>query len=187
MTKEQLLALGLTEEQTGEVLKLKGLAITQLNNQISLLTTERDQIKGQLETANTKIDEFKDIDVDKLKNEIEDYKTKYEDSKTAHEEEVKGLKLNHDVDTALLGSKVKNVKAAKALLDMDALKSTNDFTETLKTQIEGLKESEGYLFDTGEPPVNSVTGGNPPAPKNPSEMTYSEMIAYMEANPGAKL
>ncbi|WP_199775443.1 phage scaffolding protein, partial [Microbulbifer pacificus] len=60
--------------------------------------------------------------------------------------------------------KVKNVKAIKALLDMDTIKLDGDALKGLDEQLNSLKENESYLFEQEETQPNSpqiVTGGNP--------------------------
>ena len=56
------------------------------------------------------------------------------------------MKKTAAVDMAILQAKGKNPKAIKALLDMDKISLKDDGTlEGL--DLEGLKKSDGYLFD----------------------------------------
>ncbi len=194
MKTEDLRALGLSDEQITEVFKLNGQDIEELRktNELlvgekAVLSAEKENLETQLTTANGKIEEFSGLDIEQIKTEAAEYKTKYEESKTEYETEISQLKLNHNIDMALSGAKVRNVKAAKALLDLEEIRDSKDVAEAIHSQIEGLRTSDEYLFDSGTTTSNPVGGGDPPAPKDVSEMTYSEMMAYMEANPGAKI
>ena len=166
MKKEELLELGLNEEQIQGVFKLNG-------QDINSIKSERDNLKSELEVANNKISDFEKINVDEIKAEVEKYKN-----------EISNLKLDHSIENSLLKSKVKNPKAAKALLDMEALKNSKNFDSDLENQIKSMKESDSYLFEVEGSSVGNVGKVDPPSTEN---MTYSEMMEFLEKNPGAKI
>ena len=164
MKKEELLELGLTEEQIQGVFKLNG-------QDINSIKSERDNLKSELEVANNKISELGDYE--NVKSEVEKYKN-----------EISDLKLNHSIENSLMKSKVKNPKAAKALLDMEALKNSKNFDSDLENQIKSMKESDSYLFETEG---NSISGTGKVDPPGTENMTYSQMMEFLEKNPGAKI
>lgn len=164
MKKEELLELGLTEEQIQGVFKLNG-------QDINSIKSERDNLKSELEVANNKISELGDYE--NVKAEVEKYKN-----------EISDLKLNHSIENSLMKSKVKNPKAAKALLDIEALKNSKNFDSDLENQIKSMKESDSYLFEVEGSSVGGVGSVNEP---NIKDMTYSQMMEYLEKNPGAKI
>lgn len=164
MKKEELLELGLTEEQIQGVFKLNG-------QDINSIKSERDNLKSELEVANNKISELGDYE--NVKAEVEKYKN-----------EISDLKLNHSIENSLMKSKVKNPKAAKALLDIEALKNSKNFDSDLENQIKSMKESDSYLFEVEGSSVGGAGSVNEP---NVKDMTYSQMMEYLEKNPGAKI
>lgn len=164
MKKEELLELGLTEEQIQGVFKLNG-------QDINSIKSERDNLKSELEVANNKISELGDYE--NIKSEVEKYKN-----------EISDLKLNHSIENSLMKSKVKNPKAAKALLDMEALKNSKNFDSDLENQIKSMKESDSYLFEVEGSSVGGAGSVNEP---NVKDMTYSQMMEYLEKNPSAKI
>lgn len=166
MKKEELLELGLNEEQIQGVFKLNG-------QDINSIKSERDNLKAELDVANNKISDFEKINVDEIKAEVEKYKN-----------EISNLKLDHSIENSLLKSKVKNPKAAKALLDMEALKNSKNFDSDLENQIKSMKESDSYLFETEGMSISSTGKVDPPSTEN---MTYSQMMEFLEKNPGAKI
>lgn len=131
--------------------------------------------KSELDTANKTIKQYKkdiakrDTDLtdlqDKAKGnedltaEIE--RLKEENKNTTKDYEAKLEKLNFDtkLDKALSGAKAKNPKTVKALLNIENLKLDGEDIIGLKEQLEGLKESDGYLFN--EDGNQDNTGGNP--------------------------
>lgn len=164
MKKEELLELGLTEEQIQGVFKLNG-------QDINSIKSERDNLKSELEVANNKISELGDYE--DVKSEVEKYKN-----------EISDLKLNHSIENSLMKSKVKNPKAAKALLDIEALKNSKNFDSDLENQIKSMKESDSYLFEVEGSSVGGAGSVNEP---NVKDMTYSQMMEYLEKNPSAKI
>lgn len=164
MKKEELLELGLTEEQIQGVFKLNG-------QDINSIKSERDNLKSELEVANNKISELGDYE--DVKAEVEKYKN-----------EISDLKLNHSIENSLMKSKVKNPKAAKALLDIEALKNSKNFDSDLENQIKSMKESDSYLFEVEGSSVGGAGSVNEP---NVKDMTYSQMMEYLEKNPSAKI
>lgn len=156
MNKEELLKLGLTEEQAEKVMsanieQLKGFIpksrFDEVNNakkQAEKDLTERDK---QLEVLKNSSG-----DVETLKKTIE---TLQNDNKAATEkynEELAKIKLAGAVDTALLGANAVNIKAVKALLDMDKIKLDGEVLLGINEQLEALKTSEDskMLFKTAE-------------------------------------
>ncbi|MEY7998613.1 phage scaffolding protein [Clostridium sp. Mt-5] len=119
--------------------------------------------KSELDAANNSIKDYKkqlkdrDKQLEDLKEkakgneeltaEIE--KLKEENKNVTKDYEAKIEKINFDtkLDKALAAAKVKNPKTVKALLNIENLKLDGEDIIGLKEQLEGLKESDGYLFD----------------------------------------
>lgn len=78
------------------------------------------------------------------------------------------LQFDHVLDAALTGAKVKNNKAIRALLKIEAIKLDGENLTGLTDQLEALKKSDAYLFEQalgGATPPNG--GGSSPGGKNP--------------------
>lgn len=85
-----------------------------------------------------------------LKEQIAKLQTENADAAKAYEEKVKSLKIDAAVDMALMAAKAKNVKAVKALLDLDNAELDADGTvKGLKAQIKKLSEAadSGFMFE----------------------------------------
>lgn len=167
MTKEQLEALGLNEEQIAEVFKLNGIAVNNAKGDLAAKETELETktkevetLQGQLETANTEIESYKEMDVEAIKAAADDYKTKYEAAKTEAEKEIESLKFEHSLESALNKAGAKNVKAAKALLNIEELKDSKNIDVDIETAITTLKESDDYLFGQSDPQGTGGSLGN---------------------------
>lgn len=160
MTKEELLELGLSEEQITGVFKLNGLAIEGLKSTNSVLEKENEQLKGQITEANDKIEGFKKLDIETIKKEAEEYKTKFEKANSENEEVLNQVKLEFDIEKAILKSGARNEKAVKSLLDIEELKTSKSFMDDLEKQIKTLQEKESYLFKSENPRMKVVGKSN---------------------------
>ena len=179
MKTEELKELGLSDEQVEGVFKLRGLEVEKANQTQQALEAqqkENEALKNQIGIANDEIKAFKDLDIDSIKKRADEYQSKYEESESKRQNEIQDINLNHAIDLGLLKAGARNAKATRALLDYDALKSSRNLDADLASQIEGLKESDNYLFK-GEESKESISKGNGiDNKKDLSDMTYLEML-----------
>lgn len=194
MKKEDLIALGLTEEQAKKVLDAVKEYVPK--TQLAEVERERDGLKATVTERDTQLETLKKSSGDNaaLQQQIADLQKANEDQKKAHEAEISQLRLDNAVEAAILAAGGKNVKAVRALLDADKLRLEKDGTVTgLSDQIKAIQKSDAYMF--AEKQQQQFRGFQPGASGDVkpdgnvdvSKMTYSEMVAYLEANPGAKI
>lgn len=95
MKTEDLKEQGLTQEQINFVMAENGKdlkAITSerdsIKKKLEAAEADRDTYKGQLETANTTLEKFKDIDPEKITEEIETYKKAAETAKAEADKQI---------------------------------------------------------------------------------------------------
>lgn len=192
MKKELLIEKGLTDEQAEAVLKIYNEVIKDY-----VPKTDYDAAKGQIDTLEKTVKDrdkqLKDIgknvgDNEELKNQIIKLQN---DNKTAAEKykaEIEQLKINSAVEMALTKAGAKTLKACKAMLDIDGIKLDKDGNITgLDEQIKTLTTGDDtkYLFDSNKF-VGAEIGGSENEPKpDTSKMNYTELCAYMDANPDA--
>lgn len=208
MTRKQLEDLGLTKEQADSVMKIngddienaKGTAVTEIKN----LQTEVDGLKTQVGDRDKQLETLKASAGDNadLKKQIEDLQTENATAKANHESELNQLKIDFAVEKALTGAKAKNIKAVKALLELDDAKLDKDGNvKGLAEQIEKLTSGDDtkFLFEAQKQTKQqqNFKGFQPGASgeQKPGEgekvdfskMSYDELTAYMEANPDAQI
>jgi len=192
MTKEDLIAKGLTEEQADEVMKmLDGDFVTKARfNDLNKKYKEAvAKASGQTDAAAAEQAES----MSALQKTIDELKTASKTAEQKHAEELCRIRLEGAVDIALMGAKVKNAKAVKALLNMDNVKLGDDGKLTgLDEQLDALRKSDEYLFAT-EQTLPQLSGMKPAQvgaaaqDKAPADMSYDELCAYLAQNPDAKL
>lgn len=161
MKKEDLVALGLSEEQIAEVHKLNGLDIKREQDELEKVELERDNYKTQLEIAQSALKDFEGVDVNNLKNEIEKLQNDLKTKDEQYQKELAERDFNDLLEKQINSFGAKNVKAVKALLDIDALKESKNQETDIKAMLEACKEENDYLFGSDEPIKNAVapTGG----------------------------
>lgn len=154
MSKDELIKLGLTEEQVSKVIEmnseqLKGFIpktrFDEVNNVKKSLENDlkdRDKQLENLKKSNT--------DNEELKSQIEKLQM---ENKTAQENylaEVAKIKMNNAIELALKDNNVLNSKAVKALLDLEKVEFKEEKLIGLDEQIEILKKADDskMLFRT---------------------------------------
>lgn len=194
MKRKFLEDMGLEKEAVDKIMAENGRDIAEAKG-------DYENIKAELETAKATISErdkqlagLKDSakDNEALTNKIAELEQKNKDAAASYKKSLDNLKISNAIDRALSDAKAKTPKAVKAMLDMEIIKLDKDGTVTgIEAQLKKLTESEDtkYLFE-GEQQFRGVeVGSSNPTPdeKDTSKMTYSEMCAYFEKNPNAKL
>ena len=129
------------------------------------LNTEKKALADTVKERDKQLETLKAStgDVEALKTQIATLQTENTAATKAHEAEIKRLKIDTAVELALSAAKAKNVKAVKALLDLDKAELDADGTvKGLADQIKKLAEApdSGFMFDTTKP-KNDFKGFKP--------------------------
>ena len=200
MKKEELVKLGLTDDLAEKVAsasaeELKGYVPLTRFNEVNEAkkhaedsVKERDkQIEGLKASAG---------DSEKLTQQIKDLQEANKKKDSDHATEIHNLKVNNAVDAALAAAKAKNVKAVRALLNLDKAELSEDGTvKGLADQIKALQAADDskFMFESsGKPNMKGAKAGEDgnedgDHPVDTTKMTYSELAAYMAEHPEFKL
>jgi hypothetical protein len=200
MKKEELVKLGLTEEDAEKGVKaseeeLKGFVpksrfdeVNEARKHAEDSVKERDkQIEGLKESAG---------DAEKLKQQIEQLQQDNKQKDSNHALEIKKLKIDNAVDSALNAAKAKNLKAVRALLDLDKAElDESGNVKGLAEQIKKLSEAEDskFMFESsGKPKMKGAKTGEDGIDDNDgkpdlSKMSYDEICQFLSENPDAQI
>jgi len=96
MKTAELTALGITEEVATQILAINGKDIenakatvtTAKDKEIAALTTERDGLQSQLDTAAATLKKFEGIDPEQIQTELQTYKTQAEEAEKKFTREI---------------------------------------------------------------------------------------------------
>ena len=198
MNKEQLMALGM-DEQTAEKAanafkeELKGYVP---KARLDEVIAERDAAKESEGKLSGQLEELKKSagDNEALKGQIEKLQEENRTAAEKHAAELKALKLDNAVSVALTEAKALNMKAVRALLELENAEFAEDGRiKGLDKQIEKLKAAEDskMLFGAAVPPMKGAKlgegGDRHPAGGDTGKMSYDQLCAYLEANPDVQL
>lgn len=168
MERKELKDLGLSDDQINGVMKAYNSDIDPLKTSVASLTSERDSYKQGVSDRDAQLKDLKEKsgDNDELKQQIAELQKSNKQSAEKYENDLANVKKDSAIKLALRDSKAKDSDLVLKSLDMDNIKLGDDGKLTgLKEQIEGLKESHDYLFDSETPkpkkPINAFAGGNP--------------------------
>ena len=152
MTKEELKALGLTDEQVTKISEDYGknyVAKSQFNEKNEALKNAEKE-KGELSKQIEGLKKNNDSNAD-LKKQIEAMQAAAKTMETEHATQLAQMKLDAAVERSLTTAKAKNTKAARALLDL----------KDAKLDEKELQKSDAYLFDAVGKQKKEVDGIHP--------------------------
>lgn len=147
------------------------------------LEAERDNYKGQLETAQNALKEFEGIDINELNGKVTALTNELAAQQTNYENRIADMEFSGVLDMAIAGSGARNAKTVKALLDIDALKQSKNRSEDIKAALEMIKKENDYLFEGAPNITTSVPSGDGGSKK----MSLTEAMAYKNAHPEADI
>lgn len=196
MTKEQLMAMGMDEETAKKAAdafkeELKGYVPKERLNEV---IAERDADREAKKTIEGQLEELKKTAGDNtaLKDQIEKLQGENKAAAEKHEAELKALKVDNAVTLALTEAKALNMRAVKALLNLENAEIGDDGRiKDLDKQIKALTEAEDSRMLFGGTNFKGAkigeSGDDTPTGTDFKNMTYDQLCAYLEANPGAQL
>lgn len=174
MTLEQLLEMGLDEEIAKKVLEAHKEAIK--DNYVPIarfneINEEKKELKNQLDDRDKQLQELKvkAAGNEELTAKITELEELNNQTKEEYENKIAALRKETAIELALKDEKAKNVKAVKALLDLEKVSLDGDNILGLEEQLKGLKESDPYLF--GE---DKLSGREPKPPTDPVPDIYKK-------------
>lgn len=167
MKKEELMKLeGMTEELATKIAEqsaeeLKGMIP---KSRLDEVIQERDNAKKDHADVLKQLGALQKEtgDVQSLKDKIQELQDSAKEAEKNHAAEMKTLKINNAVDTALVSAKALNVTAVKALLKLDDAELTDDGSvKGLAEQIKALQTAEDskFMFGSSAPKMKGATIG----------------------------
>lgn len=174
MKKEELIALGLSEEQAKTVMAEHGRIVTTLNAQISTLQASEKELQSQAakHAEDLKVLQKNAGTSEELKQQIKQLQKENSDKEQQYQQELIDIQRNSALNQVLTESKVKNVKAVAALLDNDAITFKDGQLIGAKEQLENLMKTDAYLFDLGTKPGSY----NPAGGESVTTLSFEEAM-----------
>ena len=191
MKKEDLLAQGLTEEQVSYVMAENGRDIEKVKTKLTAAETARDEYKEQLETANTTIQSYKDMDIEGIKQSASDWEKKYNDDLKAMQDKLEGQAYDFALKEYVSGYQftsdlvkeavIAQLKAQGFKLNDGKFLGADDFMKQLKEANPSafadadIKQPKITLPGTNTPPIGVTK-------EDFKKMTYAERMKIFTEN-----
>lgn len=184
MKRKFLEDLGLESDAIEKIMVEAGKDVTSLKVRVDDLTEKLNVKDTTISEKNNKIAELEKVDVEAIKT------AEYERGKQEGSKEIEVFKKQNALDKALQGYKAKDASILSKMLDMEKVKYNDKFeiVEGLEEQINSIKESHDYLFDSDKP-LPKFTGdikqpGNTQITKEIfNKMSYKDRVALKNEKP----
>ena len=189
MTKEQLIAMGLTDEQADKALAAHKAAIDGnyvTKERFNEVNTELKQAKDTIKERDGQLQELKDSagGAEALKKQIAELQAENKASSEAHANELKQIRFDAALNAALTGAKAKNPETVKpllkAFLEKAELDGGSGEIKGLADEIKKLAEGSdtGFLFEATEQPKHGFKGMAPGEKKDgqTTPVTFEEAV-----------
>lgn len=106
------------------------------NSKNDELKRANDTIKDLQDTAK----KFDGVDIEKLRGDLTTLQSKYDT-------DIAAMRRDNALDVALTGAKARDLKAVRALLDMDTIKLDGNKLVGFDDQIKALQKDKAFLFE----------------------------------------
>ena len=162
MNKEDLIAMGLTEEQAKKVMdSLDGNFVTK--TRFNEVNEENKTLKQSVADRDKQLEDLKKSSGDnaELKKQIEDLQETNKSEAKKHADEMKELRLTNAIKLAVAG-KVHDEDMTAALFDRSRLILAEDGKVSgLNEQLESIRKEKAFLFKDGDGGQGSGGKGKP--------------------------
>lgn len=193
MTKEELIALGLNEDQAGKVLEAYKHAVPK--TRFDEVNEAKKKAEDTVKERDKQLEDLKKAsgDSEALKAQIAQLQADNKAAADKYAAELKAVQINSAVEKELTAAGAKNLKAVKALLEgLDKAELDGENVKGLADQIKKLKAGEDtkFLFNEAAPGFKGAKAGSDPK-GNPGAITkeafakmgYKERVELMEKSP----
>ena len=138
------------DESIKDIEREKGKATTAI--------TERNTLQTQLADVQEQLKAFEGVDVAELQGKITALNKDLSDKDTEYQSKIADMTFSGSLTAAISALNGKSAKAISAMLDVDGLRASKNQEADIKTALEALKESDGYLFEQAKTPPHYAAG-----------------------------
>ena len=176
MKRSFLEELGIEKESIDKIMVENGKDIEKAKGSLADVQKERDELKNQIKDHEKQLEDLKKAtgNTEELQKQIEQLQA-----------DNKQIKVNSAIEKALTLAKAKNLKAVKALLDLEKAELSEDGTiKGLDEQIKSIRKENDFLFDNAKQEGVKLKGVKPTEPNDdkPTGITKEDFakMSYKE-------
>jgi len=120
-----------------------------------------EETQTALEEAKENLKKQEGVDAEALNKTIEDLKKQIKDNENEYNNKIAERDFNEMLEKAVTGAKGKNLKAIKALLNIEDLKKSKNQKEDIENALKDLAKAEDSKMLFGDPEPEKKGSGNP--------------------------
>lgn len=176
---------GLPKEVIDKIMEMNGNSINELKKEIEKLKTEKEGIETQLTEANSKIEGFKEIDIDKIRAEVDEWKEKYEtdtknlkDSLTQKDYDYKVQELTNGLKFSSNGARksfINDLKEKNLKLEDGKLLGFDDFVKSYQEN-----DPNAFMNEQSNSDVSFTSTGGEHKEETSNEDAYIDHIMGLD-------
>lgn len=165
LSKIEVEGKNLPKEVIDKIMELNGNSINELKKENDKLKTEKEGLESQLTEANSKIEGFKEVDVEKIKAEVDEWKEKYntdtqklKDSLTQKDYDYKITELANGLKFSSNGAKksfINDLKEKGLKLEDNNLLGFDDFVKSYQEN-----DPSAFIKEDSKQETFTSTGGS---------------------------
>lgn len=153
--------------------------VAEHEKKVNRLTDDLAAEKKRADDAVETLKGFEGKDFDAITRERDKWKKDYEDAMAAKQKDQEEQEFQSDLESAITEAKGKNVKAIKALLDLEKLRGSKNRKADIVVALKDVQTANEYLFDTADgPPARFDDPGNKGNPAG--TITMKEIMAIKD-------
>lgn len=199
LTREFLKDLGIEGDPLEKIMAEVGkehandAKVAELQSKVDSLKSSNEDLTSQVSARDDQLDELSKQagNSKELSAKIDELKQANQESSTAYEAKIATINKNNKIDLALRDAGARNPKAVRALLDESKVSVDGENLLGLADQLDSLKDSDGYLFQSEpapKPGIHATAGGNPNGEpytggKTLAEMSLAEQTELFKSDP----
>lgn len=169
MKREVLTALGLSEEVIEKIMTEHGKTVNGYKSKVAELEEQIATYKQHVSDRDKQLETLKKAasDSEKLQAQISKLQEDNKKSADAYEAKIKQMGIDNVTNLTLTNAGAKNIKAVRALLNLENAQLEGDTILGLSDQIAKLKESDPYMFNDVKPTIagtKAAEGSGNPTP-----------------------
>ena len=167
MNTDFLKGLGITDQEViNAIFAENGKDVNKAKGDLDKLTEQVSGLQSQLAERDKQLEALKESAKDNEKLQEQLTKLQNENKETADKfaSQLTALEKTHAIENAVRDAKPRNLKAVKALLDMDKISYVDGKLEGLESQMKALQEGEDTKFLFEEVAAPKPSGATPPNP-----------------------
>lgn len=151
-------------------------------NRFDEVNESNKTLKTQIAERDKQLEDLKKVDAAGLNARIAELQEENKKAKQNHDAQINEMRRDYAIENALRDAKAKNIKAVRALLNLDEITMDGEKINGIDKQIKALTESEDtkFLFNVQDPKFKGMNPPPNPDQHDPNGNNVSAAASYAQ-------